>query len=94
MSRPTDDARENPIRSVLLASYENAHKRVRLWWGAEKSYFVSEHWAETGRGYVEYRVLSFRNFAMARSEYDVACVGAELLEQFEVSRRSASGGAR
>ena len=94
MSRPKDDGREKaPIRSVLLASYENAHKRVTLWW-ADESFFVSEQWADSDRrfgerAFVQLQVLQFRNAAMARTEYDVACEGAELLEKF-----SAAGGAR
>jgi hypothetical protein len=91
VSRP-DESRRSAIRSVLLASYENAHKTVTLWW-ERRSYFVSEKWSDGRRGIVEFRVLSFRNPAMARSGYDVACVGAELLQHFDTATTLA-GGAR
>jgi hypothetical protein len=93
VSRPLDAPREeSPVRSVLLASYENAHKTVTLWW-ERRSYFVSERWSDGQRGIVEFRVLSFRSSAMAHSEYEVACVGAELRATLE-RQASAAGGAR
>jgi hypothetical protein len=86
--------RRSAIQSVLLATYENAHKKVTLWWERESgSCFVSEQWTDAGRGYIEFSVLSFSNFAAARTKYDVACVGAELLEKFDTPTTLA-GGAR